>query len=55
MSHKGKEINEEERKIIIKLHKSIREIAQLVDKPRLTIQSIIDRFCKEKKKKTSER
>jgi len=50
MSHKGEEINEEKRKIIIKLHKSIREIAQFVDKPRSTIRLIIDRFCKKKKK-----
>jgi len=48
MSHKDNKINKEERKII-KLHKSIREIAQF-DKSRLTIQSIIDRFCKKKKK-----
>ncbi|KAL6256736.1 hypothetical protein P5V15_011668 [Pogonomyrmex californicus] len=44
---KGKESTEEEQKMIINLHnqcKSLEEIAKLVDKPRSTMQSIIDRF-----------
>jgi len=51
MSRKGRETSEEEQKIIIKLYnqcKSLREIAQLVDRPRSTIQSIIDRFYERK-------
>jgi len=50
MSRKGRETSEEQ-KIIIKLHnqcKSLREIAQLVNRPRSISQSIIDRFCERK-------
>ncbi|XP_026826240.1 uncharacterized protein LOC113562122 [Ooceraea biroi] len=58
MGRKNKETNEEERKIIIKLHnqcKSLREIAQLIDRPRSTVQSIIDRFCIRKTAKNKPR
>jgi len=51
MSLKSRETSKEEKKIIIKLHnqcKLLREIAQLVNRPRSTIQSIIDRFCERK-------
>jgi len=50
MSRKCRETSEEKQKII-KLHnqcKSLREIAQLVDRSRSTIQSIINRFCERK-------
>jgi len=51
MSRKSRETSEEEQKIIIKLHnqcKSFQEVAQLMDRPWSTIQSIIDRFCERK-------
>jgi len=51
MDQKRRETTMEERKIILRLHnqcKSLREIAELVGKPRSTIQGIVDRFCKNK-------
>jgi len=48
MGRKGKETTEEERKIVMRLHnqcKSLREIADVIGRPRSTIQSIIDRHC----------
>lgn len=47
MGRKAKETSEEERKIIINLHnqcKSLCEIAKFVNRPRSTVQTVIDRF-----------
>ena len=47
MGRKAAETTENDRKIIIGLHnqcKSLAEIALIVNRPRSTIQSIIDRF-----------
>ncbi|KAJ4427163.1 hypothetical protein ANN_24779 [Periplaneta americana] len=48
MGSNRKETYEETRKVIIKLHnqcKTLREISEIVGRPRSTIQSITDRFC----------
>ena len=48
MGRKGKETTLQERKIILKLHnqcKSLRQIADIVNRPKSTIQSIIDKHC----------
>lgn len=51
MGRKGKETTEEERKIIIRLHtlcKSLSEISKIVQRPRATIQTIINRYGERK-------
>lgn len=58
MGRKSKETTEEKQKIIIRLHnqcKSLSEIAQLLNKLRSTVQSIIDRFCNRKTVKNKHR